>query len=124
MVGGNGPKVTWGLAARYADEVNLDSLAPGKLPEALATIRQRCEEIDRDPGTLRVSVHLWLKDRAWLMDTGEQDLPIPDLLAAYVEHGVYRVMGLIPGSESSDEALEEFADQARQAGAELQTMLV
>jgi len=28
MVGGNGPNVTWRLAARYADELNLDGLSP------------------------------------------------------------------------------------------------
>ena len=28
MVGGNGPKVTWRLAARFADELNLDALTP------------------------------------------------------------------------------------------------
>ena len=29
LVGGNGPKVTWRLAARFADELNLDALTPG-----------------------------------------------------------------------------------------------
>ena len=28
LVGGNGPKVTWRLAARFADELNLDALPP------------------------------------------------------------------------------------------------
>jgi hypothetical protein len=28
MVGGNGPNVTWRLAARYADELNLDGMTP------------------------------------------------------------------------------------------------
>ena len=30
LIGGNGPKVTWRLAARFADELNLDALAPGR----------------------------------------------------------------------------------------------
>ena len=59
MVGGNGRERTWRLAARYADELNLDSMAIEDMPEALEVIAQRCEEIDRDPATLRVSVHLW-----------------------------------------------------------------
>jgi alkanesulfonate monooxygenase SsuD/methylene tetrahydromethanopterin reductase-like flavin-dependent oxidoreductase (luciferase family) len=59
MVGGNGPNVTWRLAARYADELNLDGLSPDEVREALPTIRARCEEIDRDPDSLAVSVHAW-----------------------------------------------------------------
>ena len=119
IVGGNGRRVTWALAARYADELNLDAMAPAALRDALPVIRQRCEETDRDPGTLRVSVHLWLKDRAWLEDTGEQDLPMTELLAAYRELGVSRVMGLVPGSADGDEALERFAADARTAGCEM-----
>ncbi len=121
MVGGNGRKVTWGLAARYADELNLDAVPPNKLPDALATIRRRCEEAGRDPATLRVSVHLWLKDRAWLAETGEADLPIRDLLARYRELGISRVMGLVPGSVDGDEALERFAEDSRAAGATIET---
>src|SRR5919197_5768239 len=59
MVGGNGPNVTWRLAARHADELNLDGMSPAEVAEALPVIRSRCEEIDRDPETLRISVHLW-----------------------------------------------------------------
>jgi len=63
MVGGNGRKVTWALAARFADELNLDAVAPAAIPEAMAEIRNHCLRIGRDPSSLRVSVHLWLKDR-------------------------------------------------------------
>jgi F420-dependent oxidoreductase-like protein len=59
LVGGNGPKVTWRLAARFADELNLDALMPDEVAAALPVIASRCEEIGRDPATLRVSVHLW-----------------------------------------------------------------
>lgn len=59
MVGGNGPKVTWRIAARFADELNLDALMPSEVEAALPVIASRCEEIGRDPSTLRVSVHLW-----------------------------------------------------------------
>ena len=31
LVGGNGPKVTWRLAARFADELNLDALPPDRV---------------------------------------------------------------------------------------------
>jgi len=119
MVGGNGPRVTWGLAARYATELNLDAVAPGRLPEALATIRQRCEEVGRDPDTLRVSVHLWLRDSAWLHDTGEEDLTVLELLSRYREAGIHRVMGLVPGCTEDDAALGRFAEAAMAAGADM-----
>ncbi|MBA3587347.1 MAG: TIGR03560 family F420-dependent LLM class oxidoreductase, partial [Chloroflexi bacterium] len=69
MVGGNGPKVTWRLAARYADELNLDGMSPDEVCEALPTIRARCEEIGRDPDSLSVSVHVWWGTPGW-RDTG------------------------------------------------------
>jgi alkanesulfonate monooxygenase SsuD/methylene tetrahydromethanopterin reductase-like flavin-dependent oxidoreductase (luciferase family) len=59
LIGGNGPNVTWRLAARFADELNLDALMPTQVAAALPVIRGRCEEIDRDPTTLKVSVYLW-----------------------------------------------------------------
>ncbi len=40
LVGGNGPKVTWRLAARFADELNLDALAPAQVEAALAGHRR------------------------------------------------------------------------------------
>ena len=58
MVGGNGPNLTWPLAAGHADELNLDGLSPAEVADALPVIRSRCEEIDRDPATLAVSIHL------------------------------------------------------------------
>jgi len=59
VVGGNGPVVTWRLAARFADELNLDALTPAEIEAALPVIAARCEEVGRDPATLRVSVHIW-----------------------------------------------------------------
>ena len=59
VVGGNGPKVTWRLAARYADELNLDALMPDEVAKAMPVIAERCTEIGRDPASLRVSVHIW-----------------------------------------------------------------
>jgi F420-dependent oxidoreductase-like protein len=113
MVGGNGPNVTWRLAARHADELNVDGLSPAELAEALPVIRGRCEEIGRDPATLRVSVHMWGEH---LVQTGP---PRVDLLAGYRELGVSRVMGLDRRIAGSDEALESLAEDARAAGAEM-----
>jgi F420-dependent oxidoreductase-like protein len=113
MVGGNGPNVTWRLAARYADELNVDGMLPDDVDKALPVVRARCEEIGRDPETLPVSVHIWKQDAA---TTGQ---PRIDRLAAHREQGVSRVMALVEASTTSDDALEQLADDARQAGVEL-----
>jgi len=113
MVGGNGPNVTWRLAARHADEVNLDGLDPAEVTAALPVVRSRCEEIGRDPATLAVSVHVWTENTK---TTGAERV---DLLGRYRETGVNRVMTLIKASARDDEALESFAADARAAGLEL-----
>jgi len=113
MVGGNGPNVTWRLAARHADELNLDGMSPPEVAEALPVIRSRCEEIDRDPTTLPISVHIWNET---LNKRGPSRV---DLLAGYRDAGVSRVMGLVRDSAQTDEALESLAEDARAAGVEL-----
>jgi F420-dependent oxidoreductase-like protein len=113
MVGGNGPNVTWRLAARHADELNVDGLTPTELGEALPVIRSRCEEIGRDPATLPVSVHLWGED---ITARGSARV---DLLVAYRELGVRRVMGLVRDSAATDDALESLVEDARTAELEI-----
>ena len=113
MVGGNGPNVTWRLAARFADELNLDGMEPGELDEALPVIRSRCEEIGRDPATLPVSVHIGPEQ---LAAAGNARV---DQLVAYREAGIRRVQTLLLESVTSDDALASFAADARASGAEL-----
>ncbi len=113
MVGGNGPNVTWRLAARFADELNVDGMRPSELREELPTIRARCEEIGRDPATLKVSAHIWWER---LPGPGRQR---QDLVAAYRDLGVSRIMTLVRDAADSDEALDAFAEDSRAAGAEL-----
>jgi F420-dependent oxidoreductase-like protein len=113
MVGGNGPNVTWRLAARFADELNLDWLTPDEVRAALPVIQARCEEIGREPSTLRISVNI---SRYVLSDAGPSRV---ELLAAYREVGVSRVMGLLQQSAVSDEPLESLASDARAAGCKL-----
>jgi F420-dependent oxidoreductase-like protein len=115
MVGGNGPKVTWRLAARYADELNLDGMSPDEVRDAMPTIRARCEEIDRDPDSLDVSVHIWWGTPEWRM----AGVARQELLTAYADAGVSRVMGLLQESADTDEALDALAADARAAGVEL-----
>ncbi len=113
VVGGNGPNVTWRLAARYADELNLDGMTPAEASEAMPVIRSRCAEIGRDPATLPVSCHIWWENAR---SAGQERI---DLLAAYREAGMARVQTLVRASADSDEVLESFADDCRAAGAEL-----
>jgi alkanesulfonate monooxygenase SsuD/methylene tetrahydromethanopterin reductase-like flavin-dependent oxidoreductase (luciferase family) len=86
LIGGNGPKVTWRLAAEYADELNLDALPPAEVERAMPVIAERCRAIGRDPATLRVSVHVW----------GDADAAPGrarrDRLRAYADVGLTRVM--------------------------------
>ena len=115
MVGGNGPKVTWRLAARHADELNLDWLTPDEVREAQPVIASRCEEIGRDPASLRLSVNI---GRDTIKVAGPARV---ELLAGYREVGVARVMTLLQESAASDSALEMLAEDARAAGCSLST---
>jgi F420-dependent oxidoreductase-like protein len=115
MVGGNGPNVTWRLAARHADELNVDGMSPTEVREALPTIRSRCEEIGRDPNELRVSNHVFWGDDAWRRP-GEARR---QLLREYADAGLYRVMGLLQESVDSEEPLAALAEDVRAAGLSL-----
>lgn len=110
MVGGNGPERTWRLAARFADEINLDGMSPAEVAEALPVIRSRCEEIGRDPASLRVSVHVWTEDSAV---EGSKRV---ELLRGYQELGVSRVMTLLQASADSDGPVKRLVDDAMAAG--------
>ena len=110
LIGGNGPKVTWRLAARFADELNLDAMVPRDVEAALPVIRSRCEEIGRDPSTLRVSVHIW----------GAADAPAGaarrDRLRDYRDVGVDRVMVQGFGAVSDAGLLERVAEDCAAIG--------
>jgi alkanesulfonate monooxygenase SsuD/methylene tetrahydromethanopterin reductase-like flavin-dependent oxidoreductase (luciferase family) len=110
LIGGNGPRVTWRLAARFADELNLDALMPDEVERAMPVIRARCEEIGRDPATLRVSVHVW----------GRPDAPggaaRRERLRAFRDIGVARVMLQGFGAVSDPGLLERIADDCAAVG--------
>lgn len=113
VVGGNGPVVTWRLAARFADELNLDWQQPDEVAAALPTIAARCEEVGRDPSTLRVSVNI---GRVFTAEAGPARVA---LLRAYADTGIARVMTLLTGAATSDEAVPAFAEDCRAAGLDL-----
>lgn len=113
MVGGNGPKVTWRLAARFADELNLDGKRPEEVADDLPVIRSRCEEIDRDPDSLRLSVHVFASHMA---EAGPRRV---ERIQRYAEVGVDRIQTLLHASVEGDEALEALAADCRAAGVSL-----
>jgi alkanesulfonate monooxygenase SsuD/methylene tetrahydromethanopterin reductase-like flavin-dependent oxidoreductase (luciferase family) len=115
MVGGNGPQVTWRLAARFADELNVDGLTPAELREALPVIRSRCEEIGRDPDSLAVSLHAWWGEPAWSTAGDRRSAYLSEL----AELGLSRVIGLLQASADSDEPILALAEDARAASVTL-----
>ena len=87
MVGGNGQNVTWRLAAKYADELNVDGMSR-EVRAAMPIIRQRCEEIGSRSGlTASLGSHLVGDARR---ATGAQRA---DMVAGYRELGISRLIG-------------------------------
>ena len=111
IVGGNGQKVTWRLAARYADELNLDGPTSAEIGDWMPIIRQRCEEADRDPATLPVSAEIW-----WDGATGT---PRVEQLEQLSELGLVRIHSHLQEAAESDEPLISFAEDCRAAGLDL-----
>jgi F420-dependent oxidoreductase-like protein len=109
VVGGNGERVTWGLAARFADELNLDGMWPDEVKESMPVIAERCREAGRDPATLPVSIHIWW-ERLRSRDART-------LLEGYREAGVSRAITLVKDAAADDEALPKFRAAAVEAGA-------
>jgi len=136
-IGGHGRNVTFRLAARYCDEVNVD-LPPEAMAEAMAVLVDRCAEIGRDPSTLSVATGT---NPAWpypgLRSIGKQRLmrkedlpaimpydfdallPRADEMARWVELGIDRVICGVPGLVDTDEGIHELLDDLRTAGIEL-----
>jgi alkanesulfonate monooxygenase SsuD/methylene tetrahydromethanopterin reductase-like flavin-dependent oxidoreductase (luciferase family) len=110
LIGGNGPKVTWRLAARFADELNLDALMPEEVERALPVIASRCEELGRDPASLGVSVHVW----------GRPDAPAGtarrDRLRAYRDLGLSRVILQGFGAVSDPGVVDRIAEDCAAVG--------
>lgn len=113
VVGGNGPNRTWRLAARFADELNLDWLTPEEVVAARPVIESRCEEIGRSPSSLRLSVNI---NRPHSTPEGT---PRVDLLRRYADAGVDRVMTMLRASTSDEGALARFAADCQAAGCDL-----
>jgi F420-dependent oxidoreductase-like protein len=113
IVGGNGQKVTLGIAVDFADELNLVFQTPEQLAEVLPNIRARCEEAGRDPATLKVS--LYTRD----VDVRVPGQPTVDLLGALQDLGLSRAV-CFPSRWSTElDVQARFAEDCRSAGVEM-----
>lgn len=111
LVGGNGPNRTWRIAARFADELNLDAMMPAAVEKALPVIAERCAEIGRDPSTLAVSVHLWGEAGGSAEGTARQER-----FLEYAALGVSRIMVQGFMGVTDPGALERLVDDCAEAG--------
>jgi F420-dependent oxidoreductase-like protein len=110
IVGGNGRKVTFRLAARFADELNLVYLDPAGVADALPVARQRCEEVGRDPGSLRMS--LYAPDQPFAA-AGQRRV---DLIGEYADLGLDRLIVFLGRRSTELDAQAAFAEDVRAAG--------
>jgi F420-dependent oxidoreductase-like protein len=113
IVGGNGRVRTAGLAVRFADELNLVFVSPKEAAERMAQVRQKCQAAGRDPGSLRFSVYVG--DEA-VRRAGQARV---DLIGAYREAGLDRIVCFPTRYAPSAEAQAAFAQDCLAAGIEL-----
>jgi F420-dependent oxidoreductase-like protein len=113
VVGGNGPEVTFRLAARFADELNLVHLGTDQAAELMAIARERCEEIGRDPATLRLSLYCTEEDSKTL---GQRRV---DFIGRCAQIGLDRLMAFPTIQTPTREAQAQYAEDCRAAGVEL-----
>ena len=115
IVGGNGQNVTFRLAARFAEELNLVFLTPAEVAEHIAVARERCEEIRRDPATLRVSLYCRDGD---VRPVGQERV---DRLGEFAAVGLDRLVAFPSRWDTSADGLARFAEDVRAAGLPLAT---
>ena len=114
IVGGNGHDVTWRLAARFADELNVVFLSPEQIGESLPLIHARCEEIGRDPATLRLSAY-----------ASDEEMREPgqargDLIGRYEQVGLARLVAFPTRWSPTEETQHRFAEDCLAAGIKLE----
>ena len=117
IVGGNGQRVTAGLAIRFADELNFVFLSSTEVAERMASVRARCEAEGRDPSTLRFS--LYSRDEE-MRDAGQARV---DAIAEFLEVGLDRIVCFPTRWSPTVEAQAGFAEDCRAAGVELAVSL-
>jgi alkanesulfonate monooxygenase SsuD/methylene tetrahydromethanopterin reductase-like flavin-dependent oxidoreductase (luciferase family) len=134
MIGGHGKNYTFRIAARFCDELNINTF-PEDVPALLEVFRERCAEIGRDPDTVELNCGTnQIMRYHGLKVTGGQRFAEPHELAyqdpekvanvgtraeelqQWRELGFDRLVAGIPGLHNTDEGLYEFIDDCRTAG--------
>lgn len=110
IVGGNGRRVTAGLAIRFADELNYVFLSAAEVSERMVAVRARCETEGRDPSTLRFSHYI--RDEE-MRDAGQARV---DTIAGMAEVGLDRIVCFPTRWSPTVEAQDSFAEDCRAAG--------
>jgi F420-dependent oxidoreductase-like protein len=113
IVGGNGKDVTLRLAARFADELNMVHIGTDEAAKLMALARQRCEEIGRDPATLRLSLYCTDEDSKTL---GQRRV---DFIGRCAQIGLDRLIAFPTIETPTRETQARYAEDCRAAGVEL-----
>jgi alkanesulfonate monooxygenase SsuD/methylene tetrahydromethanopterin reductase-like flavin-dependent oxidoreductase (luciferase family) len=100
LVGGGGEKRTMRIAARYADEWNVWG-TPEVLRHKIGVLERHCEDLGRDPATIRKSAQALLflsEDEGWLARFRGSDMgraaivgtpdEVGEVVQGYVDAGV------------------------------------
>ena len=136
MAAGRGKEITFRLAAKYADILNVGTQLE-EAPEYLPFVRQRCEEIGRDPDTLELqaAINSSVKYRG-LTNFGGQRMMEPhefgftdpkyllniasrsEEIAGWRDIGADEIVVAVPGLHNTDETIYEAIEDIRAAGIE------
>lgn len=139
LIGGHGRKVTYRLAARFCDEININ-VQQSDFAEEREVLVERLGEVERDPATLLVSASInpiWpyadvtTSGSQRLMTAADVPATLPwefrsdgsrvEEIAGWRELGIDRLTCGLPGVAESDEPVHELVDHLRQAGVELES---
>ena len=118
IVGGNGERVTAGLAIRYADELNYVFLAPSEVATRMTAVRARCESEGRDPSTLRFSMYTRDED---MREVGQARV---DVLGELEAVGLDRIVCFPTRWSPTVDAQTRFAEDCAAAGISLAATVV
>lgn len=134
LIGGHGKRITFRLAARYCDELNINTF-PDEVPALLEVFRERCAEVGRDPAEVELNCGTnQIMRYKGLRVTGGQRFAEPhelayqdpakvaavgtraEEMAQWRELGFDRLVAGVPGLHNTDEPLYELIEDCRTAG--------
>jgi len=140
LIGGHGRKVTFRIAARFCDELNIN-LAPREAPPYLEVLAERCHEAGRDrsvwplrlqTGTNPSTSYPGLRATGGQRMMGPGDFPTSvvktsgqnlqprsEMIADALGLGFDRLIAGVPGLANTFETLDEFLADAAAAGVTL-----